>query len=296
MTLKFTYLLSLILIALSLNSQTIYVRPTIGYGFEINTQDYITRSVNYYESNTSSWMDQEYNTERFSFGHKIKFGISVGTEITRNVDFNLSFEYTKSHSPEFKTNSVYTFDYEYEDIQTVRSTEVIKFNCKSFFITPAIVLRPEIQELTTLKPYFKIGAVIGFSSILEDYELSALYDIAGYYPFQSTTYLLQYEKTKSLGLSTGIGLEYKIRDELIVFAEAEYFDLTFTPKSSKKIKSTFMGESDLDKLPYNEVNFEYVDNYQDYENLNIDEPTKYLTRKFSHSNINIITGIRFYIL
>lgn len=284
---KIKTLLCVCLISVSSSAQTIYLKPTVGFGSAIQRQAFSSASSYYYESPDTSFTTYAYASEKYSFGKGGRFGLAAGTAITRNIAVEIAVDYSKGKSPEFIIHA--NGKYDYNQVNTVEVTDKYNYECKSIQFAPGILLKSSNSKTA---PYLKLGAVIGLASVTENYE-SALYNsIPDYYPFESWTHCIEYKRTLSLGYTAAVGCDLILTEGIYVFAEAKLTSLSWSPKKGEVTDYAYRGEDRLATLPYNKRNFEYVDSYSDSDNTDADVAGKRLSRTFPLSSIAALVGLR----
>jgi hypothetical protein len=280
-------LLCVCLVSVSSVAQTIYLKPTVGFGSAIQGQAFNSASSYYYESPDTSYTNYTYASEKYSFGKGMRFGLAAGAALTRNIAVEIAVDYSKGKSPEFIMHA--NDKYDYDQVYTVEFTDKYNYECKSIQLAPGIMLRSSNLKAA---PYLKLGAVIGLASVTENYE-SALYNsIPSYYPFESWTHCIEYKRTISLGYTAAVGCDMILTEGIYVFAEAKLTSLSWSPKKGEETSYAYRGEDKLATLPYNERNFEYVDSFSDSDNTDADVAGKRISRTFPLSSIAALVGLR----
>ena len=276
------------LASLCLSAQSFYIKPYAGYGTGVSGSLFNITSSDYYESPDSNNTSYSYESVKISFGKGKRFGFAIGTEITKNIAFELAADFSKGKSREIElhSNNVYQYDQDF----SLEINDKYYFESKSAQIAPGIIIKSSNRKITQ---YFKIAAIINFTRFTENFERYIFNTLPTYYPFESYTHVLKYNWTPSAGLKTAIGFEYYLFNNLYVFAEAQYNNLSASPKKSELTEYKYRGEDRLETLTIRERNFEYVTEFDDTDNANPDKPEKKLPEQFILSNMTIIAGVRF---
>lgn len=272
----------------SLSAQSFYFKPLGGYGFGGQRQLYSLTSYHYYENIDTSHSSYVYESKAFSLGNGLGYGIALGKELTKYLSFELITYYLKGQSPEMTVNESYTFDYYVDGHINIKSTYLLK--SKSLQFAPEI----KINGLKkTVSPYLKIGVIVGFTWITEDYEGFLTNNLPSYYPFENITYTLEYKMTPSLGFTAGIGSEFELFDNCYFFTEIKNNTLACIPKHGEITTYKHQDTDKLATLTTRERYHDYVESYNDSDNLDPNEPHKSLIQQFTLNNISILAGLRF---
>jgi hypothetical protein len=282
------FLASICILSLTAGAQSIYIKPFTGYGMAVQDQLFCSTSSDYFENIDTNYSTNSHEALNYSFGKGLKFGIAIGTAISNTISFELVAGYSKGKSSEFVLHNNGKYDY-YGQIYTVEFTDKYKYISKSFQITPGLVLKRDIRKSTG---YLKLGAIIGYTQITENFTSSLYNSIPSYYPFESWSHVMRYKWTPSLGFSSAIGFDYKLIDDVYAFAEIQYNSMYCAPKKAEITEYKYRDQDKLSSLAYNERNFEYVDAYTDADNNDPSASGKRLIQKYSFSNISIIAGLR----
>jgi hypothetical protein len=285
---KITILAGICMLSYNLFSQNIYIKAYGGYGFGIQ-KDYFTLDSYYYSENIdTSYSYYSYEIVKLSNGEGVKFGLAVGTDITKNLAFELSGTYSKGKSAECSFEEVYSYDYYYDAL--IRFNSGFYMENKAVQITPEFVLKSSHAKIA---PYVKVGAIIGFTWLRENQEVRLSNTMPGYYPLESWTMVFEYNRATSFGLATALGCEFLLFDNVYAFAEANYINLNCSPAKGEYTEYKYRGEDQLETLTDSEKYIEFVEEYTDLDNNDPDEPRKSLKQSYSLSNVGIMGGLRF---
>ncbi len=145
------------------------------------------------------------------------------------------------------------------------------------------------------KPYFKAGVVFGLGNkMTEDISNLATINqisINGDSAYSTTnTITKQYSKGLSVGCVAGIGLDWRVAEKFVVFAEAAYIGMSWAPKQSTITSYTFNGVDLLSSLPSSTVNTTYGNTATTSPVV----PTgQGLRSNIPYSSINFMLGVRY---
>lgn len=284
---KITFLLVISMISFHLNAQSVYFKPYGGYGFAVQGAWFNTQSYYYYENPDTNYSTNSYQEFKYSFGKGTRFGLNVGTNLTKNLAIEIGGCYSKSKLPEIVTYEIYTFDYDLD--AEAKFTNRVNMESKSWQITPEVVIKSSNLKII---PYVKLGSVIAITSIKEFYKSNLTNTIPGYYPFEDWEETINYEKTVSVGFSAAFGCEFYLFDNVYFFTETKFSNLSCSPKKAKMTEYKYRGEDQLETLTTQARYVEYVDAYNDTENNDPDKPAKLLSCQFSLNNTSVIVGFK----
>ena len=268
-------------------SQKLNIKVHGGYGFGVQGNYYSTVSHHSTTNYDSSYTQYVYEAFRFSMGKGFRYGLSLGTQLFKNMEFELDVEYFKGKPNEMNTETIENYDYN-EDF-TVRILENYKISGKMVQITPAFVIKRNHEIFI---PFIKLGGIVSFCSMKEDYELRLTNSHPWYYPFESITSEFEYDTRLSTGFLASFGFEYYIFDDVYLFSEVKYNSIFYTPEKGEYTKYEYRGDDILNTLTTNERYLEFVDKYDSSDNDNPSTPGKHLKVAHSFNNISLIAGLR----
>ena len=271
----------------TLNAQSFYIKPYGGFGAGIHGTLFNLSSSGYYENQDTNYTTYSHESAKVSFGNGAKFGLALGTDLTKNIAFELTTDYSKGKSQEIIMNTNYA--YHYDQDYTIKINDKYNLESSSVQITPSLLIKSSNRTIT---PYFKFGVIIGITRFTEKWQRSLFNTIPTYYPFESWSHILKYDRTVSVGITSAMGCEYYLFEDFYIFAEGRYSNFNATPRKSELTEYKYRGEDRLETLPVNERKFEYVAEYSDADNINPDKPGKNLISQFALSNITFIAGFR----
>jgi len=175
-----------------------YVRAGLGYGLSLGSQ-YI--GTNYTVSGTTTNYEGVYG----SFGAGLNFGAAFGYSFTSNFKGELGVSYVLGN------------EYEVTDKSTNEPT-TDKIKCSMFSITPGMIIMTDAGDI---KPYAKLGLVIAFPQMTEEYE----------YYSEHNKYVKKVEASGNIaiGFTGGGGLFYPINDQLMLFGEVSFTNIAWEP-------------------------------------------------------------------
>lgn len=284
---KITILTLISFFSLSLFAQTFYIKPFLGYGFNMNGEDITESSYYFYEDYDT--INDYYSYEAFKMcnGKGLRYGVAAGIDVSQNIAFEFGVLYTKSQSSEV----TYTDDGVY-DFSTTYSLNLLHsyyFKSSSWQVSPEISINCNPGLFT---PYLKLGAVIGFTKIKDSYEMAVTTYLPGYRPFENINSAMEYDRKSSVGVTSTIGCDIYIADNFYLFTELRYTNIYCTPTNGEIIEYNVNGDDELKSLNNSQRYYEFVESYSEADNSDPDEPTKLIYNRFALNNISIQAGMK----
>ncbi|MEZ5001368.1 MAG: hypothetical protein R2727_12385 [Bacteroidales bacterium] len=220
----------MVISAVALNAQGIYIRGGAGYGMPAATNDigenYI-HSVVYDNNGTSENNSTEVVTA--SYGAGVNFNAGFGFKFNENFIFDVGLQFIDGKK--FETSYIYKVtDIGYssrdENIQTTQSS--------GLFINPTFIFSAGFGKRA---PYGKFGVILASPKVKSDeYYYS---DADGVMETQTTW---EYSGGLSVGYQTAIGINWKITDKLDVYTEAGFVSMTYYAKEGNMTSYIYNGE------------------------------------------------------
>ena len=280
------FLLSSVLVA---SSQKLYIEPYVGYGFGIQKDHYSAITTYYYFHN--NYEDTWYTNKlyKLSFGKGFRYGVNIGSEISKNFALELGFEYFKGSPQKIE---------EYENIHYVDYGKIYitynhNFQGKYLMFKPALVIS---KRFVSFRPFARVGAYLGKCSLNHSMDMDFVNTIQVYIPYEDVETRFEFENRFTAGYFISLGCEHNTFDRIKFSLEVLYGNISYVPTKGEYTKYLYQGDDYLDELKTNERYFEYVDSYTSDENDKPNEPTKVLKQKYSFNHLVINFGIRFAIL
>lgn len=194
-----------------------YLSANAGYGLGAGTQ---ALGENYTSTGTTSTSEGVYG----SFGEGFKFGASAGYMASSNLGADIGFSYLLGNS------------FEQSD-KSQGATSTAKASGSGFLIVPSIVVS---ADMNSIKPYAKLGLVIGFMKVTEELNDS----------FSGQTYDRTIEETGNLafGYAGAFGIVVPSGGTVDFFAEVGVYSITYSPGQAEITKATANGVDQLSTL------------------------------------------------
>lgn len=203
----------LMLIQTSTFAQGFYANIEFGYG--VGTSKHSTLS-NYTETD-----DGNFTIERvaFSLGEGVTYGITTGYMINKN----LGFQFTVSRLDNIKNISSTYVTLSFPTLSNQANYNAINIRGEMIRLIPSIILTTEAGKI---KPYAKLGLVIGFGNVLIDIDG---FDKYGTYTINQT---VKANGGVAVGLNTGLGITFSIVKNLTLLSEINLISLDYTPTNN----------------------------------------------------------------
>jgi hypothetical protein len=254
-------------------SQELYINADAGYGFPAAPYLMAENSTsNTIETNTT--YDYEIVKGSGSFGKGVHAGAIIGYMLTENIGAELGIGYL------FGGKITSTHDYHGDNNS---GTSESTLSAKMLRFIPALKVTVGNGNI---KPYMRTGLVIGMAGkIKSNYKTTIL---------ETIEREGEYTGGISLGFAGALGADFKLNNNIGIFAEIGIITQSWAPKKSEITKLTINGQDRLDDLTTNDREIEYVDSYTFYfENTDMDSPSQELKTYFPFSSVGGNVGIRF---
>ncbi|NQT77964.1 MAG: hypothetical protein HQ565_09640 [Bacteroidetes bacterium] len=270
-------------------SQKLYINAALGYGLGTQKSFFQMSSGNSYIYYDTVYENNKFELKRISFGQGANFEIGVGTFIGKHIAIEINGFYQMSQK-----NEIYYKDLiNIVNVFKVQITQEKVIKGRMFGIRPNFVLRGGGDKI---RPFLKIGGVIGFGKIIEEDDIIIYNPIPGYLPREDIESVLTYKRQLNLGYSAAIGFDVFVGEGTRFFVECAYTAINYVPISAEYTEYKYMGKDELNNLTTGERYYEFVDEYSTAENDNENTPTKSLKYPFSFSNIGARVGFIFRII
>ena len=265
---KITFMLVLtgVLITNGLFARGEYISINTGYGFSMSSQSMSTIMYNNDGSNTST-----YNQKDFSCGKGFNFGGAFGYMLNKNVGAEIGFTYLSSVKTRFSNS------YEF-------GTQVIDFSSGMFRINPSIVL---VSGMSGINPYAKFGVIVGSGSI---YEMDKFTTTANFW-----TSTLKLNGGYAFGLTSSLGVKYKLKGKLELFGELNMVNLSYAPKKGEITDYSLNGNDILATLKTSERLTDFLKTYtvSTGQPASDNEPGKNPLQKYPFGSIGLNIGLNY---
>ena len=259
-------MVAFLLVANNLFAQKHYMSINGSYNFGMGTQ-----SLHYFDfysyTNVNDVLTFEQNF--VSLGKGFSAGLNYGYMFTDNIGVDLGVSFLLSDKAKAK------------DIYPVGTTDYF-LSSKMGHIVPSAVFATSFQKVN---PYAKIGPIIGYGFV--EYEKN-INDSA----YMSKT-IMKLNGGISLGLSSELGVKYKISEQISIFGQMSVNALTYSPNKGEVTKATYNEADILPDMQRYEREIEYVNSYSFNENAAIDytQPRKVLKQHLPFGSIGVNAGI-----
>ncbi|OIP02288.1 MAG: hypothetical protein AUJ97_06135 [Bacteroidetes bacterium CG2_30_32_10] len=221
----------------------------------------------------------KFDATYFSLGNGVYANVSWGHLINKNVSFELGLGYEygiKIKRMEIQTNSPDSI-----------TDQMFSYQSKMFYICPSLVFKTDFEKIN---PYARIGMLIGKPSYTENIDIT-VESYMGQIPENIVT---EYNGGIGLGINSALGVDVKLSDKMIFYAECNIIDMTYAPKKSEITTYQINNVDRLQNLPMRDKEIEYVYLYEDVasQTNNQDQPKKELKFKMPYGSVGANIGIK----
>ncbi len=276
------------LISLQLSSvaQKVYFKGQIGYDFGILKSQMNLTSDNIVEYYDSTTVTSSYQSYRNSYATGVSFTVGLGIMITKHFGAELTGFYTVCKKQNFESQI------QMQDNLGYHFYANNEYSLKGTYygLKPSFTFTLPGNEL---RPYARIGAVLGFSKLEENMKMHVTNDSPNYLPFSGMEYTLQYKMKLVAGINASLGLEYMILTRLWLYAELEGSFVNYSPLSATYTNYEVNRQDITKKMTIHEREISFVESYSDADNKSANEPTKMLPINYSFSSIGISIGLKY---
>ncbi len=147
----------------------------------------------------------QFNLSTFSKGIVFQGGYIYA--VNNNIQLDMNINYLLG-----VTNETY-FSNEYDGLQWIE-----RYSNSNFAFSPSIKIKSDIGDLS---PYVRFGCSLNFIKIKE------VYDLPSSFSYSNEEYV--YSGNFSLGWGGGVGIDYVVGENYLVFTELQLNSLTFYP-------------------------------------------------------------------
>ncbi len=281
------FILVLLFVTVSkISAQKFYIKPNFGYGIETFKSSFISDSIVHMIYSDTTLTTNTYNLNKISLAKGWNCGLTFGYNINPYLNVELGCNYVFGRPKVIKSSERINF---YDDPKHYAElTETSTFKSKSLNIAASLLIGKSFNDFY---PYIKIGGILSYVSMSDDYFSSIYTNLPGYYPFSNISYKLKYKSSLAFGLLTSAGMDYKIGENFLLFIDIQNSILYYSPKKATFLNYIDNGVNKINNLNVNEKEIVFVDNYT--ESSDINEPSKRIKTSFSLCNVSFNLGIKF---
>lgn len=272
-----------------ISAQRFYAYPIVSLSMQANKLHYNTRSDNntlYQDSTVTTYVGE---SNAFSLGDGLKYGVGFGYDFLSNISFDLMITYFKGKDHNWEFSSYYEF-YP-EKYFNVRFNDEQTLSYKALNISPSIIFTTDKNK--KINAYFKAGINISKGKMSKNYVSTIFNNLPEYIPVEKYEYSYEFTPKITFGGIGAIGIEFSRNRVFNTFIEAQFLYQNFSPKTGKCVKYTYQGDDKLNEMPLRLREFEFVDSF-DTANNNDNERGKITKETHSLSSYSISVGFRYY--
>jgi outer membrane protein W len=281
----FIPLLILFIISSNVFSQKFYVKPYAGYSIGTFKNGVVTESKFYmvYADSVSSYAIE--NLNNFSIAKGWNTGITFGYKFNPNIGIEMGVSYCFGKPTSIEITEKYDFYNDPNHYVKLDGTNTYKSNI--LCISPSLLITKQFKDFN---PYIKIGGILNYVFLSEEYFERVTTNIPGYIPFYNNSSELKYNSSLSFGLLTSVGTEYQIGENFSVFVDIQNSVAYYSPKKAELLNYLINGENIINSLNVNEK--EFVFENRSFDTGNINEPSKRIKNTFSLCNLSFNLGLK----
>ena len=237
------------LFANNLSAQGIFVKINAGYGFGLGMESgWLSNTTKNTTSSTGEY-NETYENVNLSLGKGLNFGATFGAMFSKNVGAELGLNYLiggKTTCQDVHSRTAILL------IPAYTTTDEFSMSASMFRINPSIIVASGSEKL---EPYAKLGLVIGLGSVTEEFIGTTTLNS------DKTEYSIKYDGGIALGVSSALGINFSLNDNMALFGELNMINMSYAPSKSVYTKYTVDGVDELPAMTVNDKETEYVDSY-----------------------------------
>ena len=279
----FVTLVLVIIISMQAHSQKFYLGIGGGYGMPTAPamQGTYNATIVQFNNTNSVITDYSLSNSSVSYGKGLQACITAGKMVNENIYAELGISYLSGAKFTSKTLNIS----QYND----SSTETFVQSATMLRLIPSVIFT---VGKTKIKPYAKLGLVIGFGTKITLNSTSVSPSITS----QQKNISLQKEETTGgipLGYTAALGATYQFNNRFSLFAEINVITQSWSP-SKKTIKSYIVnGVDKTSGLSQFDRETNYVNGYS-YSDPNYpNNPNRALKTHYPFSSIGLNVGLHF---
>jgi hypothetical protein len=253
------------IVSLCVQAQSFYVRA--GLGAAISTSPRI--STQFTTFGDSAFFYQTDDSKRICLANGVPIVAAAGYYFGNNFGIELGVDY-------FAGFNVKPFDEFYESATTSKGRGSM------LSIVPAFVVRINNDKL---KPYARLGIIIGVLNKVLDFETSDLSS-------NSSETTSKIYGGIAVGAQAALGAELPLNDFISLFGEVNLDEISWAPTKGKYLKDTYNGVDLLPNMTTKEKTWIYVKNLDTSQTIPDSDPNKNTLVNYSFSNVGLIVGVK----
>jgi hypothetical protein len=239
--------------AMTVYSQSSYVRLNVGYGMPVGSQQLGT---NFYYNGTDQGSTVSLEGEYGSYGSGVYLNAAYGLNL--NGILGLDFEVGYQMGKEYKYGYYDTYegsDYsEYYSLIFARKVSGLTF-------APSITFT---SNEGTVAPYTRIGPVFGMFKANHTIEMNDAEFEDGINIYSSKMVIdVEYTGGISIGVKGTLGVLFNPSGKIQFFTEASFVNMHYSPQEGKIIRAIQDGEDISDDIPSEFKQFKFKDKMSD---------------------------------
>lgn len=268
-------------VTLSVQGQGFYFRVGGGYGLPAATTQ-IGQQVLHDENATTANPSNTFSTKVItgSFGSGINLKIGAGYEFTQNFIFAFDIQYLGGKK--YETNDMYNYT---TDTYTGTSQDVSESSATGVLFNPSFVFSAGFGKAA---PYGRFGLVTGSPRVTKT---ESFFDNLDGTTTGDRTWV--YKNGLAIGYSAGIGMNWKIKDNLDFYTEADFTGLTYYAKEADLTKSIYNGTDNLSQMTVAQTKILFLKQYDPTTPYDAAKPQLAARTGSPFSSFALEVGIRF---
>jgi hypothetical protein len=264
-----------------IQAQGFYLRAGTGYGLPAATSQ-IGQQLVQNQNVTTANPSNTYSTKVItgSFGSGYNFSVGAGYVFNQNFIFDLDIQYLGGRK--YQTSDILNYT---DNTSSGTESDVFSSSASGFLFNPSFVFSAGFGKAA---PYGRFGLVAGSPKVTENE--SYYYDLDGT-TTRDITWV--YSKGLALGYSAGIGMNWKLKDNLDIYTEANFTGLTYYAKEGEMTKLVQDGNDNLSQYPEYNKKILFLKKYDPQTPYDSTKPQLAAKTGSPFSSFSIEAGIKF---
>ena len=259
-----------------------YVSFNAGYAFPSGAQTLTNYTEYKVDDGLNYTIDRDtYEQVAFSLGKGVNLGATVGYMFNEHIGAELGLSYLigGETASSYSSSEISPFYSETVSIETLTSSKMLR-------IIPSLVLSAGGEKI---KPYVKFGLVFGKGSVTEE---TSYQDNSNGFSV-SNSEIVKLSGGTALGLSSALGANISLSDNMCFFGELQMINMSYAPKTGELIESKVNGVNVLPTLTTAEIQTDFVDSYtSDNNNYTPYLPSQELKQRLPFGSFGINVGLK----
>lgn len=265
------FIVFLIFVAGSVQSQGFYLRAAVGGGF-----------------GASPSLNMLYKYEADGVNQTLEVvPVDLGTGINGGIAFGYMFK--KYFGAELMLSEFWGLNILGDSLVNIQgvASEKVRVAGNLLSLTPSVVISAGLEKVN---PYARVGLLIGALPLIS---VEDSYNLTTPNQTQNIETMMRYYGGASLGYSISGGVDFNLNDLIALYVELSFMHSTWSPPYSEIVSYEIDGEDQLSTLTEKQKKTEYYLSLDLNEEIPDDSPDKSLRETYYFSTVGAMFGVKF---